>query len=70
MTPGYKLVFGYRAVSGIPACPCRDGNSVALEQSEADPLDLLFRCWCGNTMKARMEDQAELDELLAKIGVK
>lgn len=66
----YRLLFGYRHVADVPYCPCGDpGNYMSLEQSTADPLDLLFTCWCGRTMKARMDSPEELSEFLAKQGV-
>lgn len=66
----HRLVFGYRHVVGVPYCPCGDpGNYMSLEQSMSDPLDVLFRCWCGRTLKGHMDTTAELAELLAKNGV-
>lgn len=68
-SPTWRLVFGYRAVEGVPVCPCRDGNSVSMEQDTSDPLHLRFRCWCGRTIEAHMDDQRELDDLLAQNGL-
>lgn len=69
MTPGYRLVFGYRHVTGVPRCPCGDpGNYLSMEQSTTDPMDVLFRCWCGREVKGRMDSQAELDSFLAQAG--
>lgn len=71
MTPGYKLVIGYRHFQGVPNCPCNDpGNYFMLEQSETDPLDLKFTCWCGLTAKARMASLEELNAFLIKNNVK
>lgn len=68
--PPYKLVFGYKTVTGVPRCPCGDpGNYLSMSQSEVDPLNVKFQCWCGRTIVATMDDQAELDEFLAKNGV-
>lgn len=70
MTPGYKVVFGYRTVEGVPTCPCKDpGNYLAMEQSTTDQLDVLFRCWCGRKVKGRMDSIKELSDFLAKNGV-
>lgn len=69
-TAQYRALFGYKHVSGVPRCPCADpGNYMAMEQSTSDPLDVRFRCWCGRTMKGRMDTPEELAEFLAKQGV-
>lgn len=63
----WKLVFGYRHVLGVPMCPCADpGNYLSMEQDPEDPLHVRFRCWCGRTIEARMEDQAEFDAFMAE----
>lgn len=71
MADGYREVFGFRHVVGIPKpCPCADpGDYLRMEQSTSDPLDVRFTCWCGRTGTGRMDDQAELTEFLAKNGV-
>lgn len=67
---GYKLVFGYRHVQGVPKCPCNDpGNYMSMHQSETDALDVLFRCWCGRRAKARFDSIKELSDFLAKNSV-
>lgn len=69
-SPEYKLLFGYRHVSGVPLCPCRDpGNYLMAEQRVDDPLSVRFTCWCGRTVTGRCDDQAELDALLKQNGV-
>ena len=71
MKPGYRLVIGFRDFQGVPTCPCKDsGNYLMLEQSETDPLDLLFTCWCGRSAKARMGSLEELNAFLIKNDVK
>lgn len=63
-TKGVTL-FGYRHVSGIPLCPCRDpGNYVACEQG-TDRLSFLLRCWCGRTCEGTWDDEKERAEFLA-----
>lgn len=70
MDEGYKLVIGYRTFHGVPLCPCKDpGNYLMLEQSTTDPLDLIFRCWCGRKAKARMESLKELNAFLIKNNI-
>lgn len=68
---GYKLVVSYRHFQGVPTCPCRDpGNYFMLHQSETDPLDLIFTCWCGRTAKAHMDSLKELNAFLIKNDIK
>ncbi|HWA67146.1 MAG TPA: hypothetical protein VG899_12360 [Mycobacteriales bacterium] len=66
MADHFKIILGYGPVAGIPRCPCNDpGNHVAVEQSTTDPLDLLIRCWCGRTMRARADNEQEITDLIA-----
>lgn len=59
------VLFGYRHVSGIPLCPCRDpGNYVALEQPGENPLDCLVRCWCGSTMRVTFDSLDERTQFI------
>jgi hypothetical protein len=68
--PPWRDVFAFRHVTGVPTCPCADpGNYLRMSQSTIDPLDVLFTCWCGRTIKGRMDSPEELQELLAKNGV-
>lgn len=65
----YRVLFGYRHVTGVPFCPCGDpGNYLLLEQRVDDPLSIRFTCWCGSKMTGTCDDQAELDDLLRKNG--
>lgn len=67
MSAEYRLVFGYRHVTGVPLCPCHDpGNYLKMEQRVDDPLAVRFTCWCGRTVTGRCDDQAELDTFLAQ----
>lgn len=62
----YKLIFGYRHVSGVPRCPCGDpGNYLMMEQSASDPLSFRFTCWCGRTIKGKADTKEEFDKLVS-----
>lgn len=64
------IVFGYRHVVGVPPCPCRDpGTYLAMEQPGDDPLDVVFRCWCGRTNQARFDSMAERIDFLQDQGI-
>jgi hypothetical protein len=64
------VLFGYRHVTDVPLCPCRDpGNYMSLEQPGDDPLVCQFRCWCGATMKVTFDSIEERAEFLTKQGV-
>lgn len=55
-----QVLFGYRHVSGIPLCPCRDpGNYVACDSDTTNPLAFTLRCWCGSSMKGAWDDEAD-----------
>lgn len=70
MPVGYRLIFGYQTVVGVPTCPCKNpGDYMAMEQSLTDQLDVLFRCWCGRIAVGRMDSIKELSDFLAKNGV-
>lgn len=63
------IVFGYRHVTGVPLCPCRDpGNYLMMEQPGDDPLDVVFGCWCGRTMQAQFDSHDERTEFLKSNG--
>lgn len=62
----YEVLLSYGHVHGVPRCPCADpGNYMSVERSKSDPLALLFRCWCGSTMKAQAENVEEVERLVA-----
>jgi hypothetical protein len=70
MRQGYKLVFGYQTVVGVPTCPCNNpGNYMLMEQSTRDALDAQFQCWCGSRAQVRFDSIKELSDFLAKNGV-
>lgn len=64
------VVFGYRHVTGVPLCPCRNpGNYLCMEQPGDDPLEVVVRCWCGRTNRCVFDSMEERAEFLATNGV-
>lgn len=60
-----KTIFGFRYVTGVPTCPCRDpGNYCSMEQPGDDPLVCLIRCWCGSSIQVTFKDMAEREQFI------
>lgn len=61
------VVFGYRHVSGVPLCPCRDpGNYLMMEA--VSPLKDRLRCWCGATIAVTWDSEEERAEFIQTNG--
>ena len=69
---GVEIIFGYKHVKGLPKCPCNDpGNYMMCEQRDPNrPLEVVFRCWCGNALECKFDSDLERKLFMKKNGVK
>ena len=69
---GVEIVFGYRKVKGLPKCPCKDpGDYMSCEMRDPRrPLEVHFRCWCGNVLECKFDNEKEKKFFMNRNGVK
>lgn len=65
MTAG--TYFGYRHVSGIPLCPCRDPGNYVTCEALTDPLAFRLVCWCGRSIQGTWDDEADKLAFLQRV---
>lgn len=61
-------LFGYRHVSGVPLCPCRDPGNYMMGEQGVKPLEIVFRCWCGSKGGATFDSLEERAEYLSRFN--
>jgi hypothetical protein len=59
-----STVFGYRTVTGIPLCSCRDPGDYVCMVTEGG-VDTL-RCWCGRSTEIKWDNPEERIEFIER----